>query len=228
MKPFFIRLTAILALLALLSGCQSLPEKFATAVPLKAKETQSRLSALKAGLAASGSNIWRYSADIEVESQEGGHSLGAVCLWQPGERVRWRFRYMGYTLFSALGDKDNWLLFYENEAKVYVCPAYKLAALQSADIPQSVWQLLEKSRQGFLPESSAVIGYSLENCLLLEEENQDFKSYLSFDDAIPPLPLQAIFKGSKGHCQASFSRPEAFSSPKAFLPLTNDYKVIRL
>lgn len=170
-------------------------------------------------------SVFRYSVDLEIETlDQGKQKIAAMALWQPDQAVRWRLKYMGYTFFSALGNKDVWLLFLEDAGIVYTCPASRLQSVRAPNIPPLAWKVLYQSLGGFCPEVGR-IKKAYESGGRVVIETADGK--LSYDQLF--LPAFGWWEAPSGEkCLASFSKPEAVNAPHAFEPCTNKYRVLPL
>lgn len=224
------RLLAPLSALLLLCACQSLPKGFEDAVPVSSqRERASLLANLEQAQRAAAGRTWRYEAELEVASSGESHAISAAALWLPGQKVRYRLRYLGHTFFSALCTGEEWLLFLEDKGTVYVCPRERLETLRSPEVPDLAWTVLGRSLRGFLPLPEACEAYRGGNSLIFTTGQDNGRETLRYDPAEPLLPRQGLWESPSGEtCAGTFKNLRELDSPRAFEPGTNAYKVVRL
>ena len=221
------KLLAALAFLLLLAGCASVPFENGGGAFDAAPEDEKAafIEKVRAEQQANSEKTFRYSADLTIKTaEEGTTKITAMALWRPGENVRWRLSYLGYTFFSALGDRKEWLLFLEDAGIVYRCPAASLPYVKAPKIPPLAWKVLSHSLDGFRPTEQNL--KNIENCPKGLKVTTEDGAFLYTSNLLPEYGEWRAISGET--CQAYFKGLQEIQSLNAFLANTNAYKVMIL
>ena len=229
-----LKIALVLSLLFFLAGCETIQTPL-QGNSLSSPEARQFLQELNAREKATQKKVWRYAASLYIVDKNGtSRKVSALALWQPGEKVRWRLKYLGQTFFSALCDGQSWWLFQEGNGTVYRLPKERVSDVRAEGIPPLAWHVLGRSLTGFRPEATEALQiFKNENSFTCYTKKGDGEESVTFASEVeagyPPLPLEGLWQTAAGErCQATFEKASFVSGSDFFAVTTNNYRVVEL
>jgi len=168
-----------------------------------------------------------FSITTNLDGDKKNYNARAVCLWQPGKKIRMRISHiLAGTIADILFDGEKWYITDEQNARVFITK--QIDVIRVAGFPKSFFEQMQRLPKTWLPklDKKIKIGKN-ENSYKITIEKTDE----SFEWIFPeksPLPAEIKLTTKNNGCIiAAFERPITNITFRAemFKPMLEGYEV---
>ncbi len=170
------------------------------------------------------------SISTDLNGDKKDYNARAVCLWQPGKKIRMRISHiLAGTIADILFDGKIWYITDEQNDKIYI--SKRIDTIRVAGFPGSFFIQMQRLPETWLPANSGNIAigendnsYQIKS----QKSGEEFEWIFQRSSAFPSE--MKIETENSGSLIAAFSAPETnltFRS-QMFKPILSDYEMIQL
>ena len=223
---------SVLILVFLFAGCGSVDVSQQTFNPIDEKENQQVLKKIQKNTNnfQLGKCKIKLSVSTNLNGNEKKYNTRAVCLWQPGKKIRMRISHiLAGTISDILFDGEKWYITDEPNSIIYVTK--RIDTIRIAGFPGSFFMQMQRLPETWLPPNS-------ENIRIGKNENSyqiinrsysaDIEWIFQLNSAFPSE--MKIETENNGSLYAAFSKADTNinQSSRMFKPMLEGYEVIRM
>jgi len=213
----------------LLVGCASVDVSQQTFNPIDEKENPAVLERIQKNAKnfQIGKCKIKLSVSTNLNENEKKYKARAVCLWQPGKKIRMRISHiLAGTITDILFDGKKWYITDESNARIYITK--RIDTIRIAGFPGSFFMQMQRLPETWLPPNgkNIKIGKS-DNFYQIKSQNfeEKFEWIFQLSSAFPSE--MKIETENNGSLYAVFSTPETnlVARSKMFKPVFEGYEI---
>ena len=232
MGKMFIALINFSALILafLFVGCASVDVSQQTFNPIDEKEKSTVLEKIQKNTNnfQIGKCKIKLSVSTNLNGNEKKYNARAVCLWQPGKKIRMRISHiLAGTISDILFDGEKWYITDEQNAKIYITK--RIDTIRIAGFPGSFFTQMQRLPSTWLPPDgkNIRIGKNENSYQIINRSySADIEWIFQLNSAFPSQ--MKIETENNGSLYAAFSKPDTNLTvrSKMFKPMLEGYEVM--
>ena len=229
---YLIDLVVLLIPLLLFTGCAGMNVSQQIFTPVAQKENPAILKEIQENTKnfQLGKCKLKLSISTNLNGDKKDYNARAVCLWQPGKKIRMRISHiLAGTISDILFDGKIWYITDEQNDKIYI--SKRIDTIRIAGFPNSFFIQMQRLPETWLPanNSNITIGEN-DNSYQIKSKKGDEEFEWIFQRSSTFPSEMKIETENNGSLIAVFSKPETNITfrPQMFKPILNDYEMIKL
>ncbi|RLD10624.1 MAG: hypothetical protein DRI44_05585 [Chlamydiae bacterium] len=221
--------SSALILIFIFAGCAGVNVSHQAFKPINTKENQRILKKIQ-----NNTNGWKLakckiklSISTNVNGDRKKYNVRAICLWQPGKKIRMRISHiLAGTIADILFDGEKWYITDEQNARIYITK--RIDTISISGFPRNFFAQMQRLPQTWLPANNKNlrIGENENSYKLINNSYSADIEWIFYHNSAFPSELK-IITTNNGNLLAAFECPDTnvIFRAGAFNPTFEGYEI---